>query len=291
MVNYNNKNNKTAASFDIVKDMDSLRSELQRVRRTVDLLEDKVRWYEGCLRWLVYLCIFCAFVAGEKRKQLMENRKNALRSSSTLQAENHRVYKVVQSGNSEFHGMMRYRNISRFDVMRDGFGTEYFKETNAIKGGLFIEDKLQGFGHVVWDNEKYEGQWKDDIRHGFGFSVYGDGGWYRGSYEHGNREGYGILQKPAGEQWQGTWVNNHLNDTNAKITYTNQSMYIGSVSNQKRNGDGSFYWPNGIRFEATWKDDRPTSQGTFVVPLIRTVRGNWEDYGRIAASLYRSEEV
>jgi hypothetical protein len=54
--------------------------------------------------------------------------------------------------------------------MKEGFGTYYFAE----------------------DGSKYEGQWKNDKRHGKGKYTFKNGGYYDGEWADGKRQGQGV---------------------------------------------------------------------------------------------------
>ena len=68
----------------------------------------------------------------------------------------------------------------------------------------------------VWFNlrEKlrYEGQFKDDKRHGNGFYRFEDGTFYIGGFENGNRHGFGSLNSEDGQKVIkfGLWENDEL---------------------------------------------------------------------------------
>ena len=55
------------------------------------------------------------------------------------------------------------------------------------------------------DGEKYEGQFKDDKRHGKGIFYYASGDKYDGEWKNNNRHGKGIEYYADGAKYDGEW--------------------------------------------------------------------------------------
>lgn len=46
---------------------------------------------------------------------------------------------------------------------------------------------------MIYQNGRvYEGNWKQDLRHGTGYERYANGNWYRGNFETGKAHGIGV---------------------------------------------------------------------------------------------------
>ena len=43
------------------------------------------------------------------------------------------------------------------------------------------------------NKEKYEGDWENDMKNGFGKHYYTDGSYYEGNFQNGKRNGEGIF--------------------------------------------------------------------------------------------------
>ena len=54
-------------------------------------------------------------------------------------------------------------------------------------------DMRHGIGRLITKRNIYEGQWKDNKKHGYGREIYNDGSWYLGMWENGKKNGYGVL--------------------------------------------------------------------------------------------------
>ena len=52
----------------------------------------------------------------------------------------------------------------------------------------------------AWKNSKYEGDWKERMRHGFGVFMYANGNKYEGEWSHDKRNGRGIFTWASGDR-------------------------------------------------------------------------------------------
>lgn len=103
--------------------------------------------------------------------------------------------------------------------------------------GEVDEGKAQGGGLGIWTTgSKYQGDWKNNLRHGKGVFTWADGEKYDGNYVNDIRQGEGTYYWPSGERYEGEW------------------------KNDRRNGQGTLYDKDGnIRYRGTWQDDKPNS--------------------------------
>ena len=66
-------------------------------------------------------------------------------------------------------------------------------------------------GHGVWkkgsgNSDKYEGEYKDDKKEGYGVFSWENGDVYKGNYVEDLREGYGEMFWRNGRFYKGNWV-------------------------------------------------------------------------------------
>ena len=68
---------------------------------------------------------------------------------------------------------------------------------------------MDGEGLFIWpDQRKYQGEYKDDRKHGYGVFEWNDGRKYRGNWEKGKQHGEGEFYIPKEEVWKkGIWHN------------------------------------------------------------------------------------
>jgi len=127
-----------------------------------------------------------------------------------------------------------------------GYGKYVYPSGNWYEGE-WINNKRNGKGTMHWQkignkltNEKYTGQWKDDMQSGFGTHIWLDEksenkvlrNRYVGYWKNGAREGHGIF------------------------FYANGSMYIGYWKNNMKDGWGKFVYEDGSEFEGMYSKDR-----------------------------------
>ena len=105
-------------------------------------------------------------------------------------------------------------------------------ENGNIFEGEFKENKMNGYGYMIWYDllEKYIGKWKDDKQNGNGMHI-----WY----------------EPQGE----------LKEM--------RNRYVGQWKNGARNGYGVFFYSNGARYEGEWKNNLKNGFG--IIKLIYNI--------------------
>jgi hypothetical protein len=163
--------------------------------------------------------------------------------------------------------------------MKDGDGTYYFKnratyngkfKNNMMNGqgvltevfgekyiGDFVDDKYEGHGKIVKpivgptivDGKKvvsklgeyiyYEGEFQNNMKHGFGIENYENKDKYEGQFINNRRNGHGIL------------------------TFNNGNVYIGDFTNGKKNGNGIFKFKNGNTYNGEYINDKREGKGIF----------------------------
>jgi len=72
----------------------------------------------------------------------------------------------------------------------------------------------------------YEGDWKKDVKHGFGTERFIDGSIYEGQYSRNTRNGRGTLRLPIGEVYVGDLKDNLMHGK-GKYTWTSETHYTG----------------------------------------------------------------
>lgn len=141
-------------------------------------------------------------------------------------------------------------------------GNKYVGET--VKG------KYHGYGVFEWnDGDKYEGEFKDNLRHGKGFMFYYRNQFshyenpinYRGDFQKGSIDGSGLMFYNNGALYTGQFRNgmrygkgryyrgdyeyvgnfyNNMMHGNGKIRYDDK-QYIGEFHNNMKHGNGMLF--------------------------------------------------
>jgi hypothetical protein len=150
--------------------------------------------------------------------------------------------------------------------------------------GNIVEGNMQGLGLMVYVNgDQYEGNWKDNKRHGTGtMKYYYDGNSYTGNWEDDKKHAtkkreIGIMNFKNGNIYKGQWENDMMHG-NGELRFSNGDNYVGTFENNNRYGFGIYYYFNGTKYEGYWLDDKKDGKG---ILTIRTrpneiLYGNWE---------------
>ncbi len=106
---------------------------------------------------------------------------------------------------------------------------------------------------ILPDGKKYEGEFINGKRHGFGKLIYPDGLEYEGDFIDDRQEGYGTYIFPDGRR------------------------YVGQFDAGKRNGHGTLTSPDGRMYTGQWKDGMITGYGTLTYSDGTIKTGRWLD--------------
>lgn len=139
------------------------------------------------------------------------------------------------------------------------------------------------------EGSSYNGEWKDDMKHGFGTLIYPDGTKYEGDWSmnkrHGNgtlwikegkksvkqyvgcwregvMEGFGTFHYENGEVYKGEWVRNQR-EGNGRLEYPNGDFFVGEWVNNLQHGIGTFHLSNGNIFEGMYLNGKRDGAGKF----------------------------
>merc|ERR1712007_371096 len=118
---------------------------------------------------------------------------------------------------SEPRNKPRSKKVLRFADEDEIHFAEYANKDNdrggpvgfhgASNGGQSRSGKRCGYG--IWKTgcgtELYKGQWMQNMQHGRGKRMWGDGSVYNGQYKMGMKEGRGLMVWPDGRYYNGQW--------------------------------------------------------------------------------------
>lgn len=144
----------------------------------------------------------------------------------------------------------------------DGKGILVNKGPDSMYSGEWKTGKACGKGYYISSEFKRSGQWLHDTLHGFGTEVYlkkchGKDEKYEGEFQNGHRSGYGIYFYWNGDRYEGNWISESKYGS-GKYIWSSGAQFIGTFVGNDREGKGTFIWPNGDRVEGDWKEDLPT---------------------------------
>lgn len=104
-----------------------------------------------------------------------------------------------------------------------GLGTYIYRNGNTYTGN-FIQGKKSGQGKLDYVNSKtketewfYEGEWKEDKKHGFGTLEWKNGSKFQGFFKEDQRTGHGQMTWINGDFYDGMWLNGKMHGKGKKV--------------------------------------------------------------------------
>jgi len=158
-----------------------------------------------------------------------------------------------------------------------GRGTFKLNNGDTYEGD-FKDDVREGFGKYSYKNgDEYEGEWRHGEKQGFGTMKYSNGNIYTGKWSCDKREGNGVLTSRNGDKFEGTLQNDLYNGRGIYI-WADGEEYEGNFTNSLRDGYGTMKYLNGDIFRGDWKKDKRHGKGDLTSKDRRRVEGTWESH-------------
>lgn len=166
---------------------------------------------------------------------------------------------------------------------RYGYGIYRNTVDNATYKGQWLDDLLEGFTEIYWDDgARFQGIMKAS-RMVSGEFIFTSGNQFIGCFSnHGMLEGQGVMKTDfeiiegcwkdsklngnatrrtnIGDEYTGEWINGKLN---GKGYYkTKEESYAGQFKDNVEHGMGKKDFSNGSWYHGHWKDGEPHGVGT-----------------------------
>ena len=174
-----------------------------------------------------------------------------------------------------YYGDDSYYSGDIKNYLRHGKG-KYFS-INEKYDGNWKDDKKNGYGSLIFSDEtKYEGNFKNDQFYGDGNIKWKNGCLYEGGFLNNSFNGNGFLKGDNGHTYKGCFKNGKYHGKGIfkwKDLETTE-YYDGNYSNGKRDGNGEYHLGNGHFFKGSWKSGVPDGEG-FYETNNRKYIGNW----------------
>jgi prepilin-type processing-associated H-X9-DG protein len=136
--------------------------------------------------------------------------------------------------------------------------TKCFNKISYADRAYYLGDCLgnirDGKGKYVWPKHRrvYEGEWRNDKRHGWGVEVLKGSVVYEGEYQDDEMHGQGTYHYPSGSILTGTFVRNKVSGQGS-IQISNGDRFTGEYVDNERQGWGVYeFFPSGDRLESNW---------------------------------------
>lgn len=157
---------------------------------------------------------------------------------------------------------------------KQGFHT--VKENRWHYEGDWKDNQKHGFGLLSKKtsrksyDKKYQGNWKENFRSGEGNGFYTDGGYYTGEWRCGKRHGYGSMWYPDGSFYDGDWKNGTRYGLGLFVM-KNGNRYEGQWENDVKEGFGMFLFLNtGQMMKGLWQNDKAVCTTMQDIPFRQT---------------------
>jgi len=161
-----------------------------------------------------------------------------------------------------------------------GEGKQWVGSSRYI--GDWKENMKEGFGIQIYKNaDKYEGLWANNQRHAQGTYWRNEGGKlkreYTGDWFEDKRHGRGTFFYKNGDRYDGFWVQGKPQGE-GRIIYESQDIYEGQWHEGKKSGYGVLVKKNGDHFEGHWVNDKKEGQGSYLfAEKNKLFVGEWVD--------------
>ena len=131
-------------------------------------------------------------------------------------------------------------------------GSGYYRTRNYTYKGQFIAGKKSGKGKLenLTTKSIYEGEFKNDMKEGYGIEKFNDGSVYKGYYSQDMKQGQGILTLKKEK---------------------NNSIFEGEFKNGKIWGKGKYKWDNGKQYEGEWENNEISGFGILTENNIKHI--------------------
>lgn len=163
---------------------------------------------------------------------------------------------------------------------------QLIRDPDLKKKNILKEDRRK-FPFV--SGSSYNGEWKDDMKEGFGCLVYADGTKYEGEWSRNKKHGNGTLWikkgKKSTKQYVGNWEENKMQGFGTYY-YENEEVYKGNWVDNRRNGHGRLEYPNGDYVMGEWVDDVQQGPGILHISNGNVFEGIWLNGRREGPGLF-----
>ena len=151
-------------------------------------------------------------------------------------------------------------------LQRTGYGVYVSKCTGCTYTGQFRKNLRHGYGILIHSQfGKYAGDFVDDKKHGSGTLILSDATSYHGGFANGNFHGKGTLCERNGAVYVGEWKSG-LRDGEGMETTPNGRVYKGHFLHGMREGNGTLLERTGgkIIYTGDWRDGKYHGEGSLV---------------------------
>lgn len=156
--------------------------------------------------------------------------------------------------------------------------------------GEFRNGLMHGWGvYVSKQGDRYEGMFENDLRNGPGTQTTTSGDRYTGMFVSGIRHGLGSLTQADGSRYAGDFRNDMINGRGVMV-YPDESKYAGDFMNGRKHGKGVIRFSNGDVYEGEFRTDLRTGKGDYRFADGSRYTGDFVDGVRHGQGHYRAAD-
>ena len=172
-------------------------------------------------------------------------------------------------------------NIDNLEDVRELSLPNGEKYKGQLRRGL-----CHGWGIYTYaSGDKYEGHFRDDMKHGSGIVTYKNGDVYEGEFRNNIRHGVGILVSRGNYRYEGQFRND-MKEGNGSLAFENGDTYKGQFKNDLREGEGTYRYQDGSRYEGQFKNGKKHGRGKYFSSSGAKYEGEFEDGKRNGYGIY-----
>lgn len=170
-----------------------------------------------------------------------------------------------------------------------------YQNGDTFKGRLDKDKQRQGPG--VYCESKtgsvYDGDWKDNMRHGVGVLSFASGLEYTGEFFEDAIHGQGTVTLIDSSVYTGSFFNGLFHGNGTLEESAAKSFYTGEFTNGLRDGEGVERYQDGTKYEGEYKNGKREGFGTlFDAEGKALYEGNWyEDAWHGKGTLFHHKQA
>jgi len=144
------------------------------------------------------------------------------------------------------------------------------KYRGEFKNGLF-----HGWGRYAYRNgDVYDGEFANDLKQGRGTMTYANGNRYKGEFKDGLKHGNGVFRFANGDVYEGQFRND-LRHGLGTYVFGNGEKFVGEFREGKMAGQGRYVYKGGEEYVGEFKNGEKNGRGLCRYPDGRVLKGIW----------------
>ena len=249
-----NKNELFYSANKLEKLLKRFQFKVKMIKLILDKMEDMISNY-----YYIYLINIINYDMNKKNYSQLINLNYFYNKNEILIKDLAKIIeddKVYEFSKENFYNEYGEKYVGETDkCLKNGKGLLYYNDENEIierYEGDFKNNKKEGYGFIFWKNGNMcEGSFKNDKLDGKGIFNYIKGNKYIGEFKKGVKNGKGIYYYPNGNIYDGNWENG-LKEGYGILFFCGNG-YIGNWKNGKYDGKGTLF-RDGNTIKGIWKD-------------------------------------